>query len=76
MGDSFIIENIELLYGHLYQVDFYDEKNDAHHRLFIEKLQIEKAKIVADVLAYIDNLPEENIMKQLSVEEVISMVSR
>lgn len=44
MGDIIRVEKITLLYGHLYQIDYYNETKDYYGRLFIEKAQVESAK--------------------------------
>lgn len=45
MGDKIIVENIVLIYGHLYQIDIYNETKDLHQRIFIEKEKIDNCEI-------------------------------
>ena len=45
MGDKIIVERIVLLYGHLYQIDIYNEDKDLRSRIFIEKEQIEQCEV-------------------------------
>ena len=49
MGDKIKIEKIVLLYGHLYQVDYYNVTKDYRGRLFIEKSDIDNAEIEQEV---------------------------
>ena len=48
MGDIIKLKKITLLYGHLYQIDYYNETKGYHGRMFIEKEQIENAEIADD----------------------------
>lgn len=48
MGDIIRVEKIMLLYGHLYQIDYYNGTKGYHGRMFIEKEQIENAEIADD----------------------------
>lgn len=41
MGDKVIVERVELIYGHLYQIDLYNETRNEHFRTFIEKEEFE-----------------------------------
>ena len=50
MGDIIRVEKIMLLYGHLYQIDYYNETKGYHGRMFIEKEQIENAEIEDDTI--------------------------
>lgn len=50
MGDIIKLKKITLLYGHLYQIDYYNETKDYHGRMFIEKEQIENAEIEDDTI--------------------------
>lgn len=50
MGDIIKLEKITLLYGHLYQIDYYNETKKYHGRMFIEKEQIENAEIEDDTI--------------------------
>lgn len=45
MGDIIKLKKITLLYGHLYQIDYFNETRGYHGRMFIEKEQIENAEI-------------------------------
>ena len=48
MGDIIKLKKITLLYGHLYQIDYYNETKGYHGRMFVEKEQIENAEIADD----------------------------
>ena len=48
MGDIIKLKKITLLYGHLYQIDYYNETKGDHGRMFIEKEQINNAEIADD----------------------------
>ena len=50
MGDIIKLKKITLLYGHLYQIDYYNETKGYHGRMFIEKEQIENAEIEDDTI--------------------------
>ena len=50
MGDIIKLKKITLLYGHLYQIDYYNETKDYHGRMFVEKEQIENAEIESDTI--------------------------
>lgn len=50
MGDIIKLKKITLLYGHLYQIDYYNETRGYHGRMFIEKEQIESAEIEDDTI--------------------------
>ena len=50
MGDIIRVEKIMLLYGHLYQIDYYNGTKGYHGRMFIEKEQIENAEIEDDTI--------------------------
>lgn len=50
MGDIIKLKKITLLYGHLYQIDYYNETKDYYGRMFIEKKQIENAEIEDDTI--------------------------
>lgn len=50
MGDIIKLKKITLLYGHLYQIDYYNGTKDYHGRMFIEKEQIENAEIEDDTI--------------------------
>lgn len=50
MGDIIKLKKITLLYGHLYQIDYYNETRGYHGRMFIEKKQIENAEIEDDTI--------------------------
>ena len=52
MGDIIRVEKIMLLYGHLYQIDYYNETKGYHGRMFIEKEQIENAEIEDETILY------------------------
>ena len=45
MGDRIVVKQIKLIYGHLYQIDLYNETKDQHYRVFIEKEMIDNAEI-------------------------------
>ena len=40
MGDRVIIKNIEFLYGHLWQIDLYNETKNEHNRTFVENEEL------------------------------------
>lgn len=42
------LKKITLLYGHLYQIDYYNDTKKYHGRMFIEKEQINNAEIADD----------------------------
>ena len=48
MGDRIVIEAIEYLYGHLWQIDLYNETKKEYYRVFAENDELismmEKAK--------------------------------
>lgn len=48
MGDIIKLKKITLLYGHLYQIDYYNETKGYHGRMFVEKEQIDNAEIKDD----------------------------
>lgn len=50
MGDTIELKKITLLYGHLYQIDYYNETKKYHGRMFIEKEQIENAEVEDDTI--------------------------
>ena len=50
MGDIIELKKITLLYGHLYQIDYYNETKKYHGRMFIEKEQIENAEVEDDTI--------------------------
>ena len=50
MGDIIKLKKITLLYGHLYQIDYYNETKKYHGRMFIEKEQINNAEIEDDTI--------------------------
>ena len=50
MGDIIKLKKITLLYGHLYQIDYYNETKKYHGRMFIEKEQIENAEVEDDTI--------------------------
>lgn len=50
MGDIIKLKKITLLYGHLYQIDYYNETKGYHGRMFIEKEQINNAEIADDTI--------------------------
>ena len=63
MGDIIKLKKITLLYGHLYQIDYYNETKGYHGRMFIEKKQIENAEIEDDTIldkSCMIDLGEEN----------------
>ena len=45
MGDRIVVKQIKLVYGHLYQIDLYNETKDQYYRVFIEKETIDNAEI-------------------------------
>ena len=45
MGDIIELKKITLLYGHLYQIDYYNETKGYHGRMFVEKEQINNAEV-------------------------------
>lgn len=45
MGDRIVANQIKLIYGHLYQIDLYNETQDQYYRVFIEKEMIDNAEI-------------------------------
>lgn len=63
MGDKIKIEKIVLLYGHLYQIDYYNETKDYHGRLFVEKAQVESAEEEAH-----DVVLDKNVMIDIGGE--------
>lgn len=63
MSDIIKLKKITLLYGHLYQIDYYNETKDYHGRMFIEKEQIDNAEIEDDTILdknYMIDLGGEN----------------
>lgn len=50
MGDIVKLKKITLLYGHLYQIDYYNETKCYHGRMFVEKKQIENAETEDDTI--------------------------
>lgn len=36
MGDRVVIKSVEFLYGHLWQIDLYNETKNEYYRTFIE----------------------------------------
>lgn len=47
MGDSVVIEKIDFLYGHLWQIDLYNETKNEHYRVFCENQKFEMMQIQA-----------------------------
>ena len=45
MGDRIVAKQIKLIYGHLYQIDLYNETQDQYYRVFIEKEMIDNSEI-------------------------------
>lgn len=43
MGDKITVEQIEFIYGHLFQIDYYNETKDYHGRMFIDVNEIKTA---------------------------------
>lgn len=41
MGDKIIIKKIEFLYGHLFQIDLYNETKDEYYRTFIDEYDLQ-----------------------------------
>ena len=37
MGDKIVIKKVEFLYGHLFQIDLYNETKDEYYRTFIDE---------------------------------------
>jgi hypothetical protein len=47
MGDEVVIERIEFLYGHLWQIDLYNKTKNEHYRAFCENQRFEMMQIQA-----------------------------
>ena len=47
MGDKIIIKEVEFLYGHLWQIDLYNETKKEWYRTFIEEKELTEILRVA-----------------------------
>lgn len=45
MGDKIIVREIKLIYGSLYQIDYYNETRDYFGRMFIDKSAIDNCEV-------------------------------
>ena len=58
MGDRIVIEKIEFLYGHLFQIDLYNETKCEYYRTFCEMDEL--FKLIADGAKTLKRIPDSN----------------
>lgn len=47
MGDEVIIKTVEFIYGHLYQIDLYNETKKEWYRVFVEEKELNEMLLKA-----------------------------
>ena len=66
MGDRIVIEDIRFLYGHLFQIDLYNETKCEYYRTFCEIGEF--FKLIADGTKKPPRIPDPNCGAKMDLE--------